>query len=291
MKLDGHEHIEESDRLRYVDGELDEVEVEQVERHLATCATCRDGVDDLAAASDSLTAFLQQSDYPPRALVYRARAGRAWWASPWAVAAGLVLLLGGVATPGLLFSVARGSGDGGVPRADAGEGPVLVPAPAPAPAPAAPPAAAVPPVVVVPSEAPVAVVPDWDRSAAVASVDRFTIEVSSWQAGGSLNIVFADTDVFLYQQGDGGGTTASINTQRGFMLINTTADSRTSHEVIVPSSVRNHLTVRVAGQEIPLPRAEAGTTGISTDGVVSSVRVGPGQETMRIDLTYAHRPG
>ena len=62
-------HLDESEQLRFIDGELDQSELDGVEQHLAVCVECQDVVSDLAAASDGLTAFLHESDYGARAKV------------------------------------------------------------------------------------------------------------------------------------------------------------------------------------------------------------------------------
>ena len=85
----------------------------------------------------------------------------------------------------------------------------------------------------------------------IPTSDVFAIEVNSWQAGGSLKLIFDDTDVFSYRTVDGGRTTSTINTQRGLMQINTTADSEANHEVRIPVGRMRQVIVRVAGQVIP----------------------------------------
>ena len=96
-------HLDESEQLRFIDGELDQSELDGVEQHLAVCVECQDVVSDLAAASDGLTAFLHESDYGARAMVYPAGKRRGFWINPWAAAAAVVMLFGGVAIPRMLM--------------------------------------------------------------------------------------------------------------------------------------------------------------------------------------------
>ena len=242
MTLDLYDHIEESDRLRYVDGELDDAGVAAVEQHVADCTACRDAVDDLAAASDGLTAFLNQADFQPRALTYHGVLAGNWWSNPWAIAAVLVLFLGGVVAPATLFR-ARWAGT---------VAPAVVPSVQGGPvARGVGRAAESQPVVVLPDDESVAVISSGEAVVVIPTSDVFAIEVNSWQAGGSLKLIFEDTDVFSYRTVDGGRTTSTINTQRGLMQINTTADSEANHEVRIPVGRMRQVIVRVAGQVIP----------------------------------------
>ena len=73
------DHLAESEQLSFIDGDLDPSELEGIEQHLAVCVECQDKVDDLAAASDSLTAFLNRSDYNTRPMAYRGVKRRGLW--------------------------------------------------------------------------------------------------------------------------------------------------------------------------------------------------------------------
>ncbi|MFQ5549905.1 MAG: anti-sigma factor family protein, partial [Gemmatimonadales bacterium] len=109
MNLHTQDHIDDSDLLRFVDRELGELDVEIVEGHIAQCSDCRDRYDDLAAASDSLTAFLNQADYAPRALAYTPARAAGWWNKPLLRAAAVTLLLAGVATPAAILLMDHGA--------------------------------------------------------------------------------------------------------------------------------------------------------------------------------------
>ena len=236
MRVGFSNHISESDHLRYVDGELDEMEVGIIEDHLATCTECRDFNDDLAAASDGLTAFLNRADFEPRALSYTPRVAGGWWNSPIGKAAALVGLFVGLATPAaLLLRVGNQA-----PLDDVA--PALTTVPADPNSPVLGPGS--------PRLAPA------DRGSGVGAEiggasTSFTINFSSWQAGGELKLVFSSSDVVIYNPGGRTGAIASINTMTGLMSIRTTINESSDHEIWIPANYRpEDVTVRIAGRKI-----------------------------------------
>lgn len=248
-------HIEEADKLAYVDGELDETMTAAVDRHLAVCTDCRDAVDDLAAASDSLTAYLRRADFAPRVLTYRGVRTKQWWTRSWAIAASLIIFWG-LAAPGAWMMLRNMT-------------------PAPAPAPVAP--ASVATTLDVQPSAPVSGVEDTDAPV-LAPTLGFTVEVTSWQTGGSLTLLFTDSDVVVYNAIEGDGTTSSINTLTGRIVIGTTADSRAIHEVVLPDAYGpENVIVRIAGQVVPF-------TVTTESAAVRSMIDATVKATARVDL-------
>jgi len=57
-------HVDEGALLALLDGELESAERERVNEHLAACASCRDELDQLRAASTLFTSSLEQTDSP-----------------------------------------------------------------------------------------------------------------------------------------------------------------------------------------------------------------------------------
>lgn len=244
------EHVDEGILLRYVDGELDEMDVELVEDHITACEKCRDRYDDLAAASDSLTAFLRKSDYPDRALAYRPRGvGGAWWAHPLARAAALALLLGGLVAPVTYLTLRRAPNDladdvsvrfaAAPPRPAAGTGSTR--------------SVAVPPA---------------DGKPMADELEAFTIDLSSWQAGGVLKLFFTDGDMFNYSGRNANNTAASFNTMTNRAYISTTASSEADHEIWIPRQYDpEKVLVRIAGR--PVSFSVVSGTVSSGSGVVT----------------------
>lgn len=202
------DHLDESEQLSFIDGELDPSELEGIEQHLAACVECQDAVDDLAAASDSLTAFLNQSDYNTSPMVYRGVKRRGLWINPWAAAAAIVMLFGGVVIPRMLVHPNPPGWTTGEP----------------------------------------AVFGRVQRFH--TEVEHFILEFNSWQASGSLRLIFDDTDLFTYRNNRTGETSTMVDPEIGLMEIRTSGDSDADHELVVPFALADKFVVRVAGETV-----------------------------------------
>jgi hypothetical protein len=235
-------HLDESDLLHLVDGDLPPMERDVYLLHVAQCEACAEQLQTLRRRTSNLSALLAEVELPddfvyPRmperpATVHPLLPQRGgWMRSGWARAAAVVLLVAlpfaGVAPLrawamdrlGAAWSEVRGlfGGDSDAPA------PTPQPAPAPA-APAAPAETAGSTLFFTPSGA------------------RFALTIGSAQAGGSLTIGRAEGSEGTVEVT--GGTSETPVVSESSVRIENEAASTASYRVLLPPSVRT-LTVRI----------------------------------------------
>ena len=109
-------------------------------------------------------------------------------------------------------------------------------------------------------------------------VEHFILEFNSWQASGTLQVTFDDTDLFTYRNNRTARTSSMVDSEIGLMEIRTSADADTDHELVVPIALADRLVVRVAGETVALEQ-ELPADGVVAVGQTVTIELGGTRRT------------